>query len=215
MKLAYLPIDIPMPILDEQKILDWFENHKLLDTDYWEYKNNRHAWAMTSTCTPPKDWRRYDSEMWENRRQIGNNQGVIFHPGFEDAFPELANCIKQLPFKQLTVSGMLYQLGEIAPHQDEADIWLPTEPRRYTIYLTAPEHNTFYVSKTKESEKIFVKINTEYSCFVFNNTDCWHGAVKNNRPKIILTTAGIIDNDKHKTLLERSLEKFKDEAIYI
>jgi L-rhamnose mutarotase len=215
MKLAYLPIDIPTPIVDEKKILDWFENHKLLDTDYWEYQQERHAWAMTSTCTTPKHWRRYDSEMWENRRQIGDNQGVLFHPGFEDAFPEIANCIKQLPFKQLTVSGMLYQLGEIPPHQDETDIWNPTEPRRYSIYLTSPEHNTFYVSKTPDSEKIFVNINPEYSCFVFNNTDCWHGAIKNDRPKIILTTAGILDNDKHNLLLEKSLKKFKNEAIYL
>jgi hypothetical protein len=215
MKLAYLPIDIPTPIVDEKKILDWFENHKLLDTDYWEYQQGRHAWAMTSTCTPPKHWRRYDSEMWQNRRQIGDNQGVLFHPGFEDAFPEIANCIKQLPFKQLTVSGMLFQLGEIPPHQDETDIWNPTEPRRYSIYLTSSEHNTFYVSKTPDSEKIFVNINPEYSCFVFNNTDCWHGAIKNDRPKIILTTAGILDNDKHNLLLEKSLKKFKNEAIYL
>jgi hypothetical protein len=215
MKLAYLPIDIPVPIVDENKILDWFENHKLLDTDYWEYQQGRHAWAMTSTCTPPKHWRRYDSEMWQNRRRVGDNCGVLFHPGFEDTFPEIANCVKQLPFKQLTVSGMLYQLGEISPHQDETDIWDPTEPRRYSIYLTSPEHNTFYVAKTPESEKIFVTINPEYSCFVFNNTDCWHGAIKNNRPKIILTTAGILDNYKHNLLLEKSLKKFKNEAIYL
>ena len=215
MSLAYLPIDIPMPILDEKKILDWFENHKLLDTDYWEYQQGRHAWAMISTCNEPKDWRRYDAEMWANRRQEGNNSGVLFHPGFEETFPELANCIRQLPFTQLTVSGMLYQLNEIPVHQDTADPRNPTEPRRYTIYLTAPEHNTFYVSKTADSEKMLIKVNPEYSCFVFNNTDCWHGALKTDRPKIILTTAGILDNEKHEALLTRSLEKFKDQAIYL
>lgn len=215
MSLAYLPINIPMPILDEKKILDWFENHKLLDTDYWEYQQGRHAWAMTSTCQETKDWRRYDDKMWANRRQEGNNSGVLFHPGFEETFPELANCIRQLPFTQLTVSGMLYQLNEIPTHQDTADPRNQTEPRRYTIYLTAPEHNTFYVSKTADSEKILIKVNPEYSCFVFNNTDCWHGAIKNDRPKIILTTAGILNNEKHEALLARSLEKFKDQAIYI
>jgi hypothetical protein len=215
MSLVYLPIDIPMPILDEQKILDWFESHKLLDQDYWEYQQGRHAWAMTSACSQPNDWRRYDAEMWANRRQEGNNTGVLFHPGFAEEFPELANCIKQLPFTQLTVSGMLYQLNEIPAHQDTFDPRLPTEPRRYTIYLTAPEHNTFYVSKTADSEKILINIDPNYSCFVFNNTDCWHGALKNDRPKIILTTAGILDNEKHEALLARSLKKFKDQAVYL
>lgn len=215
MSLAYLPIDIPMPILDEKKILDWFENHKLLDTDYWEYQQSRHTWAMISTCKEPKDWRKYDSTMWENRRVESENHGVLFHPGFEETFPELANCIKQLPFKQLTVSGMLYQMGEIPTHRDAVDPHYPTEPRRYTIYLTNPEHNTFYVSKDETSEKVLINVDPNYSCFVFNNTDVWHGALKNDRPKIILTTAGIIDNEKHQDLLARSLEKFKNQAIYL
>jgi len=215
MNLAYLPIDIPMPILDEQKLLDWFEHHKLLDTDYWEYEQNRHTWALVSTCKEPADWRRYDATMWENRRVAGDNDGVLFHPGFEETFPEIANCIRQLPFKQLTVSGMLYQMGEIPTHQDASDPHQPTEPRRYTIYLTHPEHNTFYVSKTKTSERFLINVDPEYACFAFNNTDVWHGAFKNDRPKIILTTAGIIDNEKHNALLERSLKKFKDKALYL
>jgi hypothetical protein len=215
MNLAYLPIDIPVPILNETKLLEWFENHKLLNTDYWEYQKGRHTWALVSTCKMPTDWRRFDSIMWENRRVESENQRVLFHPGFEEEFPEIANCIKQLPFKQLTVSGMLYQMNEIPTHKDTADPHNPTEPRRYTIYLTNPEHNTFYVSKTETSEKVLVKVDPNYSCFVFNNTDVWHGALKNNRPKIILTTAGILDNEKHEELLARSLEKFKDKAIYL
>ncbi len=215
MSLAYLPIDIPMPILNEKKLLDWFENHKLLDTDYWEYQSNRHTWALVSTCNQPSNWRRFDPVMWENRRVESDNSGILFHPGFEEAFPEIANCIRALPFKQLTVSGMLYQMGEIPTHQDTIDPHDPTEPRRYTIYLTDPKYNTFYVSKTEDSEKILVNIDPEYSCFVFNNTDVWHGAFKNDRPKIILTTAGIIDNEKHNELLEKSLKKFKDKALYL
>ena len=66
MTLAYLPIDIEVEWPDEAKLLDWFENHKLIDTDYWEYKKNRHVWAMVSTCKPPADWRRYDADMWSS-----------------------------------------------------------------------------------------------------------------------------------------------------
>jgi hypothetical protein len=213
--LAFLPIDINIGDIDEEKLLRWFYDHRLEGNDYWECKEARHIWAMISTCRQPKNWRLYDDEMWSNRRIEGINEGIIFHPGFEDEFPVLADCIRQLPFKQLTVSGMLYQLGEIPPHQDTQDPHCPTEPRRYTIYLTNPENNTFYFSKTKDSEKIYPTINKDYRCFVFNNTDVWHGASLTHRPKIILTMAGIIDNEKHEELLNRSLEKFKDQALYI
>lgn len=213
MTLAYLPIDIEVAWPDEDKLLSWFENHKLLDTDYWEYTQNRHIWAMISTCKQPTDWRRYDADMWANRREEGENDGILFHPGFEEEFPSIANCIRQLPFKQLTVSGMLYQLGEIHEHQDTFDPRTPTEPRRYTIYLTDPRYNTFYVSKAPDGIKRFPKLVTP--CFVFNNTDCQHGAIETSRPKIILTTAGIIDNEKHEELLKRSLEKYSDMAIYL
>ncbi len=215
MILTYLPIDIEIGDIDEQKLLQWFHDHKLLDTNYWEYKENRHTWAMISTCTQPKDWRRYDDEMWKNRRTAGANDGILFHPGFEEEFPTVANCIRQLPFKQLTVSGMLYQMGEIPVHQDANDPHCPTEPRRYIIYLTDPKFNTFYFSKEKGSEKIYPTIDNNYRCFAFNNGDVWHGASPTNREKIILTMAGIIDNEKHEALIKRSLEKFSNKALWI
>lgn len=213
-KLVYLPIDIDVDWPDEDLLVDWFHQHKLLDTDYWEYQSNRHTWAMISTCTLPRDWRRYDKEMWDNRRKEGINEGMLFHPGFEKIFPGLANCIKQLPFKQLSVSGLLYQMGEIPLHKDTHDITNPVEPRRYTIYLTDPKYNTFYFSTDEIGKnKIYPDIVTP--CFAFNNTDVWHGAAVSLRPKIILTTAGIIDHEKHNALLQKSLEKYNSQAIYI
>lgn len=214
MNLVYLPIDIPCQVPHEEKILDWFHSHCLLDTDYWEYTSGRHKWCMVSTSKEPKNWRRYDKEMWDNRRvEQDTKPEVLLHPGFETEFPQLANVLKQLPFKQLTVSGMLYQLGDIPLHSDTHDPHEPTEPRRYTIYLTNPEYNTFYFER--DGVKHFPKINKDYCCFVFNNRDIQHGALMGNREKMILTIAGILDNEKHDILLERSLNKFKDEALYL
>jgi hypothetical protein len=214
MKLIYTPIDIPCKLPDEQKLLQWFHNNHLTDTDYWEYKSGRHQWAMTSTSTEPKDWRRYDEELWTNRRNEQTTEPKVYiNPSFDKEFPEISNVLRQLPFKQLTVSGLLYQIGDIPLHNDTHDPREPTEPRRYTIYLTNPDYCTFYFDVN--GERVIPKINKDYCCFVFNNTDVQHGAFKMDREKIILTCAGIIDNDKHNELLNRSIEKFKDELIYI
>lgn len=214
MTLIYTPIDIPCKIPDEKKILEWFHNHCLIGDDYWEYKSGRHQWAMVSTSKEPVDWRKYDPNMWENRRVEQETKPEIhIHPGFEDEFPELANVIRNLPFKQLSVTGMLYQIGEIPLHNDTFDPHEPLEPRRYTIYLTNPDYNTFYFNVN--GEKVFPKINNDYCCFAFNNNDVKHGAVKMDREKIILTAAGIIDNERHEQLLKQSIEKFKEYLIYI
>ena len=105
-------------------------------------------------------------------------------------------------------------MGEIPLHQDTYDTNNPTEPRRYTIYLTDPRYNTFYLSADDSGKnKVYPDLITP--CFAFNNSDVWHGAIATDRPKIILTTAGIIDNDKHEALIKRSLEKYKDYAVYL
>jgi len=215
MELVYLPIDIDVGDIDERKVLKWFHSHKLLDTDYWEYTENRHTWAMVSCCRDPGNWRRYPKDIYDNRRAEGENLGILFHPGFEEEFPQLAQCIRSLPFKQLTLTGMLYQMGEIPLHQDALDPHHPTEPRRYSIYLTNPEYNTFYFSKTENSKKkVYPKI-LEHRCFAFNNRDCFHGASLTQREKIIITAAGIIDNQRHEELLSKSLNKFKEHALYL
>lgn len=214
MSLIYTPIDIPCKIPDETKILNWFHKYCLIGDDYWEYKSGRHQWAMVSVSKEPKDWRRYDPDMWANRRAEQDvKPEILFHPGFETEFPELSNVIRQLPFKQLSVTGMLYQVGEIPLHNDTHDLHNPIEPRRYTIYLTNPDYNTFYFDIN--GERVFPKINSDYCCFVFNNTDVRHGALKMNREKIILTAAGIIDHEKHEELLSRSITKFKNHLIYL
>jgi hypothetical protein len=215
MTLAYTPIDIAIELPDEQFILDWFEQHKVVDTDYWEYQANRHTWAIVACTKNLDNWRKIDFSLWENRRDSVPDPSLFFHPGFIEAFPSLAEAIKKLPFKQLTYAGMILQMGEIGSHQDTYDHNDPSEPRRYNIYLTDPEYNTFYMCKEENSERAKPKFDDTYRCFAFNNSECWHGAEPTNRPKIMIATTGIVDNEAHKELIARSVEKFKDKVLYL
>jgi hypothetical protein len=50
---------------------------------------------------------------------------------------------------------------------------------------------------------------------VFNNTDIEHAADPTNRTKILLSTVGIMNKEKHEALLQRSIDKFADKVIRI
>lgn len=215
MTIAYTPIDIAIDIPSEQEIIDWFEQHKVADTDYWEYQSNRHTWAIVACMKDLDNWRQIDFRLWNNRRDTLPDPGLFFHPSFEETFPSIASAIRQLPFKQLTYAGMILQMGEIGAHQDTSDHNNPSEPRRYNIYLTDPAHNTFYLCKDQDSEKVKPQFDNVYRCFAFNNSECWHGAETTNRPKIMIATTGIIDDEAHKELVARSIDKFKDKVLYL
>ena len=49
----------------------------------------------------------------------------------------------------------------------------------------------------------------------FNNNDVEHGADPTSRTKILLSFAGVLDNEKHQNLITRSIEKFADKVIRI
>jgi hypothetical protein len=213
--LSYLPVDIPVDLPCEQQIVDWFDNHKVEDADYWEYEENRHTWAIVAARKNLDNWRKIDFDLWNTRRNLQENPELYFHPGFEEQFPSLVSAIKQLPFKQITYAGMLSQMGAIAAHQDTYDENNPLEPRRYNIYLTDPAYNTFYMCKEENSERAFPQIDNTYRCFAFNNTEVWHGAEPTHRTKIMIAITGIIDDDANQELVKRSLEKFKGKALYL
>lgn len=212
MTVIYTPIDIEFEVPDEQSIIDWFHAHKITDTEYWEYAEGRHEWCYVALRKEPENWRTYDAWLdWAKERKPIKDAGLVFHPGFEEAFPGLAKCIRELPFDQIGTSGFIMQIGTIPPHQDAA--YEITEPRRYIIYVTDPAYNTFYLEH--DGKKIFPSIDPKYRCFAFSNSDVLHGAEPTTRTKILLSTVGIMNEQKHKELIERSIAKFSDKVIRI
>jgi len=214
MTVIYTPIDIEFEMPEEEDIIDWFRDHKITDSDYWEYKEGRHTWCYVALRKEPTSWRTYDAWLdWANSREPIDDFGVFFHPTFEERFPGLAYAVRQLPFSQIGTSGFIMQMGAIPPHNDTFDPSLPTEPRRYIIYATDPKYNTFYLEHN--GKKYYPEIDKKYRCFAFNNDDIVHGADNTNRTKILLSTVGVIDHNKHNELLDRSIKKFKDKVIRI
>jgi hypothetical protein len=212
MTVIYTPIDIEFDVPDEQEIIDWFHANKIVDNDYWEYKEGRHEWCYVALREEPKDWRSYRAWLdWAEERKPIENPGIFFHPGFEERFPGLAKCVRELPFDQIGTSGFIMQIGTIPPHRDA--FYEIQEPRRYVIYVTDPAYNTFHF--VHNGKKIWPQIDPKYRCFAFNNSDVEHAADPTSRTKILLSTVGIMNHDKHDALLKRSMAKFADKVITI
>lgn len=217
--ILYTPLDIPVALPDEKEIYDWAEQNTFIQTNYKQYELGWFTHSPVACCIKPDNWRDvkelYKVEDHLKKQIVGNNE-TFFHPEFYKLFPQLVKAIKALPFKELTGASIKIQRGPSFSHRDDLhtieDAGLE-EPKRITMSLTNVKYSTLYLEK--DNVKMHPKIPEGYPCYAFNNKDVFHGADYNStRIRIILDTAGMLDAAKHKELIDRSVEKFKDFVIY-
>jgi hypothetical protein len=218
-EILYTPLDIPLVIPDEQKLIDWVVDHRIKDSNYTQYQINWNIHCPVVSCFPIEDWTSSNAiiDLEKYIHKLHNTNKRYWHPGFKETFPEIAAAIEAMPFEELTVAIIQTQLGYIQPHSDDLDERANTitEPRRFFIHLTDPRESTLFLCKDKDGERIYPKLNPNWPCYAFNNDSVYHGAEKKDRTRLIVNTAGIIDPIKHKELIDRSVKKFKDEVLYV
>lgn len=144
-----------------------------------------------------------------------NNLGSFyFEPTFKRQFPELVEACLKLPFKNL-VGVFLLLAGHrgSAIHKDPKPVLdddsISTVPNRYNISLNCFENPKFFI--TDGNEKIYMKVTREYPCFAFDNENYLHGADPSDKESIRrmqLLIYGVLDEEKHKELLHRSIAKW-------
>jgi len=215
MTILFTPIDIDFEMPGEQELIDWYNSHVILDTDYWEYTENRHQWCLVASRQNLSNWRSFDGwKTWTQNRELIHSNNLFFHDDFEQKFPSLANAIRQLPFKEIGAAGFIKQMGsEIRPHNDTDNDYDFIEPRRYVFFVSKIEENTFYLMPN--GTKVYPNIHPKYRLSAFNNSACPHGADAPRGWKMLLSITGILDKEKHEALLQRSIEKFVDKVIRI
>ena len=215
MALLYLPLDLDFDIPSPSKVIDWFDRNKIDDPEFWVFKEGRHEWALTATNHEPERWDRIKpyTDWLDQQHQPRGNSELTFNPSFVEEFPELVQAIRQLPFIEIGAAGMLKQLKTIDPHTDTPDPTNPLEPRRYMFYLTEPDNNTFYVQKSS-GEQVSIVLPPDGRAFVFNNNDALHGASKPNGVKILMSVVGILDHAAHDDMIERSINRYGDYAVW-
>jgi hypothetical protein len=220
MTILFTPLDIPINLPDEQEIYNWAEANTFRQTEYKQYELGWFTHSPVACCILPDDWRDvkelYKVEDHLKNQIVGNND-TFFHPEFSKLFPQLVEAIKALPFKELTGASVKIQRGPSFPHQDDLhtieDVGIE-EPKRITMSLTDVTQSKLYLEK--DGNKFYPTMPNGYPCYAFNNKDCNHAAeYDSDRIRIILDTAGILDARKHRELITRSVNKFKDYVLYL
>jgi hypothetical protein len=219
MIIAYLPIKIDIRLPNPEVLLEHINTYRLTT-------KNDVTWAVAPVIgrLPPEDWKipnthistiynRYN-ENFEHEPQYANNIDKII--------PEIPYMISQFPFKKVTSSFLLQQVGEVTPHcdlqkkdvySDPNEVCGKNEPRRFNILLTRHSEKSFYVCQDQNSEKIYPIITKENPSFAFNEHQCLHGAEYIGPNKVMLTVAGMLDTDKFTAMIEENTRNFSNQVI--
>jgi hypothetical protein len=141
---------------------------------------------------------------------------------FSDRWPDLWDQLNEyLPFERIDEFSMWSSTRDIIAHRDETVfIDLPIE---FRIVLDDSKEDNLFVSEILPNKTIKQKIQTaavpvniETNAFAWNNLRCQHHSVYNMfDPKIIFifNSVGTIDWKKYRTLIERSVDKYKNRCM--
>jgi len=223
MTIAYLPIDIDVQLPDEQKLLDFCQETRAKD---WNQNiDSMEHWNKIPVRGRLKGNEWYDVEKFKNclySRFIPNLGPSLYANDIDKVFPEIPYMLDQLPFLEFSFVVMLMQREQVNTHMDAqqrdiivdpTEIAIDIEPRRYNVLMNKHESKSFYVSENKDSEKIYPNITKKQACFSICERYHWHGADYVEQNKIMLCVLGILDREKHRQLVNKSLKKYKDQAI--
>ena len=143
---------------------------------------------------------------------------------------ELLKIIAYLPYEKCTFTQILCQQVDIPPHQDGMyenknnvkKVFKETpygfnrqpEPAGIKVMISDTSVKSFYVCRTMKSKRMYIKIPSATNAFAINERCFFHGSKKPKSLKVILSTFGIVDEEKHRKLIKKSLEKYHEQAIW-
>lgn len=139
---------------------------------------------------------------------------------FKQHFPELVQWISLFPYKSIRNIKFNLQEQEVIPHCDfqkpdlEPELWKnnnDNDPCGYRVILSGSRKNKLYL--WENDEKIYCDLPEDTDTYVLNHASGKHG-VEDDENRFTIFMHLEIDPEKHKLLIERSLEKYGKYAIY-
>jgi hypothetical protein len=171
--------------------------------------------AAIVSRNPVDDWQNANDVFADNSYELRPTQHLFFAPNVTALFPELFQTLFALPYKQILGAALSLNTNYLPPHNDEVDPNFPSSPERYNVLLSPHyDQDSFYICKEKTGHRDYPTILKDYPVYAFNNKDIYHGADPVLDQRVIMICSGIIDEEKHQQLINRSVEKFKEHVIH-
>jgi hypothetical protein len=149
----------------------------------------------------------YHLKLWETYNIIGK----------EDNYQRYRSLLDQLPITDITLFTYKFQKNKIVPHVDfqgkkdeEYNHYIENEPSGYHVVLKGQSDSLEIFNGKEWVTTILPKTPIAY---VLNLTSCLH-RVKEDINRETLYIRGWLDIEKHNSLIERSLKRYGDLAIY-
>jgi hypothetical protein len=191
-KLLWIPVDIPLFPVTE-KLLNQVKKEQFY---FWDF------YRLTEKMPSA-----YDKAQWKEE--------VLAE------FPEIIDWFKNLPIKSIRNVKLNVQTRKVAPHIDFTKpdenpvLWKnnnDSEPCGYRILLSGTRTNTLYAVNSR-GEKVYCTMPADTNTYLLRQTDGWHG-VEDDTDRMILYPHLEIDIDAHGIILQRSISKYSEYAIY-
>lgn len=193
----YTPLDLPEMTVDREDFISWHEANRKRDRG-GHADNFISPWLISFAYHIDRGW----------------NQELL------KIIPNLKNIVEnELPFSTIRYINFLEQKLPCALHRDKTsqpEIDSQDQPNSYKAYMVYDEPLMYFQKEKDVPNKLYINHpNHLTKWFAVNNYDALHasdlptGTVR----KIIMTISGTLDKEKHRAILNRSLEKYKDYVI--
>lgn len=193
MTIAYLPLDIPK--FNLEYIIKKYEFHP---HNKWP-----EAWNCLPVCGKTD---KFDADSfydaYVNRYEPGEVKWNV---------PELQEILSYYP-GEITHAEILNQKQSIVAHKDWPIIREQVEPNGFKVIMNRTLEKSFYVKI--DGKRRFVELPETTNCFMINEHDILHGSIMPKEDKYIVSCYGIIDEVKHRQVIEGGLGKYGDYGIY-
>jgi hypothetical protein len=135
-------------------------------------------------------------------------------------YPLLEEWFRNFPYKTIRNIKFNIQNSAVFPHIDftkpEANPQLfannsENEPCGYRILIRGSRTKMMYV--VDNGEKVYVDIPEDTDVYVLRHSEGWHG-VDDEEGRTTIFTHFEVDPEENKLLIDRSLDKYKDYAIW-
>lgn len=235
MTIAYTPVDLPKVPYSEEEYWTFF-NENNAEKEYWNmlWKNVPPDATQIWEFCPLRIAEYSDEEKFcvsgpGSACKFDDTREWQWKDSVKQKIPKFIDFVEALPLRSLTYVSLMSNIDLVVPHRDFYKYpWSDDgidryqkeakglEPVSYRIVLAGDRTGSFFMTPTESvDDAICIHLPEETDTFLFNATEYYHGAFATQPRKIVCLAWGFLDIEKHKELLNRSIEKYSDYIIYL